>query len=232
MAQRTNVQGTAHLAQAAIEAGVNRFVFMSSALVLAGGRDANGVIRDATPPGPLTSYARTKLEAEQVLQRIASGTSIEWVILRPPMVYGPHAPGNFQRLLRLAATGLPLPFGRATALKSFLYVDNLLSAVKAALEKPEARNRSFLVADAEVTCTADLIRMMSESLGRPARVLSVPEPACRLAAALLGRSQDMDRLFDPLVLDTSEIQVQTGWIPEFTLKEGIYRTVQHGNPAA
>jgi nucleoside-diphosphate-sugar epimerase len=180
----------------------------------------------------LTAYARTKLEAEQALQRLASGTSMEWVILRPPMVYGPHAPGNFHRLLRLAATGLPLPFGRATAPKSFLYVDNLLSAVRAVIETPEARNRSFLVADAEVTCTADLIRMMSESLGRTPRILSVPEPACRLAAALLGRRQDMDRLFDPLVLDTSELKVQTGWAPEFTLSDGIRRTVQQGNPAA
>lgn len=157
---------------------------------------------------------------------------MEWVILRPPMIYGPNAPGNFQRLLRLASTGLPLPFGRATAPKSFLYVDNLLSAVRLAIEKPEARNRTFLVADAQVTCTAGLIRLMSESLGQPARVLSVPEPVCRFAAALLGRRQDMDRLFEPLVLETSEFQLQTGWAPQFSLREGIYRTVQHGNPAA
>ena len=225
-AQRTNVQGTVNLAEACAAAGVRRFVFISSALALSGARGIDGTIRDDDEPRPLTAYARTKVEAELRLREVCARNAMEWVALRPPMVYGPAAPGNFHRLLRVVELGIPLPLGTATADKSFIFVDNLVSAVGAVIEHPQARDRAFLVADADVTSTAGLVRLMARCLDRPARLLPFPEWSCRLLGRALGREQDIERLFEPLRLDASGISRHTGWQPAFTLEQGVAATVE------
>jgi nucleoside-diphosphate-sugar epimerase len=225
-AQRTNVTGTVNLATACAEAGVKRFVFISSALVVAGSRDPDGCITDGSRPLPQTAYARSKAQAEQKLRELCEWYGMDWVILRPPMVYGPRSPGNFHRLLRLVDLGLPLPLGRATGRKSVIFVDNLLSAVNAVLLHPQAQNSAFLVGDAEITSTADLIEQMAAALARPARLLPLPQSVCRGLGKLIGREPDIDRLFEPLYFGLDDIANRIGWGPPVRQPDGIAATVQ------
>lgn len=223
---QSNVQGTANLATASAMAGIKRFIFISSALALSGARDHDGTIHDTDIPKPLTAYARSKVDAEDRLKDICRSTGMEWVILRPPMVYGPVSRGNFHLLLRAVDMGLPLPLGSATAPKSVIYVDNLISAVRAAVEHPDAGNHAFLIADLETTSTAGLVHSISLSLNRRSRLIPVPETICRLLGQILGRQADIERLFEPLKLDTSGIQVMLGWRPQISQDQAISMTVQ------
>jgi nucleoside-diphosphate-sugar epimerase len=178
------------------------------------------------PEGP---YARSKLDAEARLMAATQGSPLEWVILRPPMVYGEGARGNFRRLVGLVRTGLPLPLGAATTPRSFIGVDNLADAIVSCLVHPRAADQLFLVSDAETTSTADFLRRIARALGRRAWLPSVPPPLVRPAFGLAGRAGDFRRLFDPLELDCSRIRTQLDWSPPMSLDEGLQRAVRTRN---
>lgn len=223
-ARQVNVEGTARLAEAAQRCGVKRFVFISSAHVI-GPSSRGRPFREDDPPNPNNVYARSKLEAELRLEAIAGAGAMEWVIVRPPMVYGPGAPGNFQRLVKLVRTGLPIPLGAARAPKSFLYVGNLTSAVSAVAQHPGAANKTFLVSDSEVTSTAGILRLIADALGKRALLMNVPEAALALAARVIGREKDVRRLFDPLEIDSRLIRATLQWSPPVALAEAVRRSV-------
>jgi len=226
--QRVNVEGTARLAEAAARAGVRRFVLMSSALVH-GQASPGRPITEADTPAPETPYARSKLESELGLEQVALASPMHRVILRPPMVYGPGARGNFQRLVKLVRAGVPLPLGAATAPRTFIGIDNLADAVARAIEQPAAANQTFLVADAETASTAGLIRLIAAALGRNVWMPHVPTAVFRGVLSATGRQRDFHRLFDPLELDTSLIRARLGWSPPVPMAEGVRRAVRDRN---
>jgi nucleoside-diphosphate-sugar epimerase len=222
---RVNAEGTARLVAAAVGAGVRRFVLMSSALVHGQASPGRPFLEDDAP-APETSYARSKLDSELRLIEGARGSALEWVVLRPPMVYGPGARGNFRRLVQLVRAGVPLPLGAATAPQSFIGIDNLADAVVCAVEHPRAANQVFLVADAEATSTVGLVHLIAAGLGRRIWTPHVPAALLRTALGAVGRTRDVQRLFDPLELDTSRIRTLLDWSPPVSLAEGVRRAVK------
>jgi nucleoside-diphosphate-sugar epimerase len=221
---RVNVEGTARLARAAVEAGVRRLVLVSSALVH-GVSSPGRPFTETDAPAPSGVYACSKLDSETRLREAVHGSATTWVILRPPMVYGPGAGGNFPRLVRLVRTGLPLPLGAATAPKSFIGIDNLADAIVRSVSHPQAANQTFLVCDGESTSTADLVRRIARALGRRVWLPRVPPMLLRPALRLAGRERDFARLFEPLEFDGSRIRAQLGWSPPLSLDEGLRRAV-------
>jgi nucleoside-diphosphate-sugar epimerase len=147
------------------------------------------------------------------------------VILRPPLVYGPGARGNFARLVRLVARGVPLPLGAVRNRRSLLYVGNLVDAIVRALEHPAGANQSFMVSDGEDLSTPELVRRIARALGKPARLVPVPPALLRLGGTLAGRSADVARLLDDLVVDSSRIRARLDWTPPCRLDEGLDRSV-------
>jgi nucleoside-diphosphate-sugar epimerase len=222
---RVNVEGTARLAAAAVGSGVRRFVLMSSALVHGQASLGRPFLEDDAP-APETPYGRSKLDSEIRLMETARGSALEWVILRPPMVYGPGARGNFRRLVQLVRAGVPLPLGAATAPRSFIGIDNLADAVVRAVEHPRAANQVLLVADAETTSTVGLVHLIAAGLGRRIWTPHVPAALLRTALGAMGRTRDVQRLFDPLELNTSRIRALLEWTPPVTLAEGVRRAVK------
>src|SRR5436190_20501985 len=91
---RVNAEGTARLAAAAVRSGVRRLVLMSSALVH-GQASPGRPFTEGEKPTPETPYARSKLDSETRLEEAAKGSALEWIVLRPPLVYGLGARGNF-----------------------------------------------------------------------------------------------------------------------------------------
>ena len=219
--RRVNTAGTLTLARAAAEAGARRFLFMSTAGVH--GRVAGRILTEDDPFSPATPYAVSKAEAEQGLSDL--GGPMEVVTLRPPLVYGPGAPGNFGRLVRLVGRGVPLPLGSATGRRSFVYVANLVDAIIAGLTGP-GQGEALCVTDGTDLTSAELVERVAAALGRRSRLVPVPQVLVETAARLAGRSDDADRLFGAFQLDTSKIGHLLGWSPPFTLDEGITRTVQ------
>jgi UDP-glucose 4-epimerase len=222
--QAINTNATLNLArQAAQTAGVKRFVYVSSIKVNGEGRETP--YRETDSAAPEDVYAISKWEAELGLQRIAGDTELEVVILRPPLVYGPAVKANFQQLLRMVERGWPLPLGAIRNRRSLLYLGNFVDAIRVCIEHPAAAGQTFLLDDGQAVSTPELIRALSHAMGRPARLLTVPVNVLELAGTLLGKRAAVARLTGSLYVDSSAIRARLGWMPPYTLQQGLAATV-------
>ena len=222
--RHANVHGTRSVYEAARRAGVRRFVFLSSVKAMGEGGPLPYVESDS--PRPLDPYGQSKLEAEEVL---ADGRAVggpEFVVLRPPLVYGPGVRGNFRRLLHLAALSgrIPIPLGNVPNHRSLVSLGNLVSAIEAALEHPAAADKTYLVSDGEDLSTSDMIAGLAAGMGRPARLIPCPIPVVRMLAAAAGRKAEADRLLGSLVVDSSRIRRELGWVPPEHVAVGLKAT--------
>ncbi len=218
-----NVTLTKKLALAAADAGVKRFVFISS-IKVNGETTYQKSFTELDAPLPQDDYARSKWAAEQVLTVIGQRTGMEVVILRPPLIYGPGVKGNFANLIKLIKEGLPLPFGAITNRRSLLALDNLVSAILLVTTHPAAANQTYLLADDEAVSTTQLIQMIAMAHGKKSRLIPVPIAWMKFAAGLLGKKAVADRLFGSLEIDTRKIREQLGWQPVVTMKEQLKKT--------
>lgn len=220
--RQVNVAGTLNLARQCAVAGVQRFVFVSSVKV--NGEERAAPYTEADTPAPEDAYALSKWEAEQGLWQIAAQTGLEVVILRPPLVYGPEVGTNFLALLRTVARGIPLPLGAISNQRSLIYVGNLVGAIVRCLEHPADAGQTFLVSDGEAVSTPELVRHMATALSRPTRLIALPVPFLRFAAALSKKSALVARLAGSLAIDNTKIRRELDWSPPFTLDEGLQET--------
>jgi nucleoside-diphosphate-sugar epimerase len=224
--RKVNVDGTLNLACQAVVAGVKRFVFISS-IGVNGAETFNSPFVVQDEPAPHSPYAVSKHEAELGLQALAFETGMELVIIRPPIVYGPNAPGNFGSLINWLSRGLPLPLGAVTQnRRSLVALDNLVDFILTCLQHPKAANRTFLVSDGEDLSTAKLLQRMGKAMYRPARLLPVPVSLLTVAARLLGKTAVAQRLLSSLQVDISETCELLGWRPPVSVDEGLRRAAQ------
>jgi nucleoside-diphosphate-sugar epimerase len=220
-----NVDGTLSLARQAAAAGVKRFVFISS-IGVNGSQTAPGEsFSEADRAQPHNAYACSKWEAEQGLLRVASETGLEVAIIRPPLVYGANAPGNFGSLLRAVQRGYPLPLGAVHNQRSLVALDNLVDFIILCTTHPLAANQTFLVSDGQDMSTTQLVRGMAQAAGVSDRLLPVPVPLVRAAASLLGKTDAVDRLCGNLQVDISKARRLLDWSPSVSVQEGLRRTV-------
>lgn len=219
----SNTDATLNLARQAAQAGVKRFIFISTIKVNGEGRDT--AYRETDTPAAEDAYAISKWEAERGLHEIAQETGLEVVILRPPLVYGPGVKANFLRLIQTVQKGWPLPLGAIRNRRSLLYLGNFVDAIRVCVEHPAAAGQTFLLDDGQAVSTPDLIRAVAHAMGRPARLLAVPVGVLELAGALLGKRAAVARLTGSLFVDGSFIRSRLGWMPPFTMQQGLDVTV-------
>lgn len=223
--RKVNVEGTLQLARQALEKKVKRFIFMSSIGV-------NGSVTTQQPftedsiPQPHADYAVSKLEAEQELKKIFAGSDTELVIIRPPLVYAAHAPGNFARLLKLVTTNLPLPFAGTSNKRSFVALENLVDFIQTCIEHPNAANQTFLVADQESISTSELVQYLKQGMGKKARFIYLPQPLMKLGAVCIGKSKLYEQLFESLEVDTSKAQNLLGWKAPISTQQAMLKAGQ------
>lgn len=224
--QQLNVKATHELARSASEAGVRRFVYLSS-IKVNGERTVTGAFSAHDTPAPQDAYGRSKLAAEQAILQVAEQGELEGVIVRPPLVYGPGVGANFRRMMSLVQLGWPLPFGGIHNRRSLVNVWNLVSLLNRVLDHPNAAGRVWLVSDDEDVSTPQLLRMIGTALGRRRVSLpSVPVGFLRAVGRITGRSAEIARLTDSLQVDVSDTIANLDWRPKTGLKEGIRRTAE------
>ena len=214
---RINTQATLDLAQAAYRAGVSRFVYISSIKAQTGVFDGPP-LREDDAPTPDDAYGRSKLAAEQGLARL----DLDWVALRPVLVYGPGVKANMAALLKLARGPLPLPFGALTAPRSLLSVENLADAILFALTPKCPLRRGFFVADPEPIGIAAILTALRAGLGRGPGLIAVPPAALHLAARLAGREEAFVKLSGSLVARPDGL-LRAGWRPPVETQEALAR---------
>lgn len=220
--RQVNVLGTECLARRAAAAGVQRFIYLSSVKVNGEGRSIPYTEQDV--PVPEDSYGISKLEAERVLHNIAAETGLEIVILRAPLIYGPGVKANFLRMVKIINRGFPLPLANIRNRRSFIYMDNMVSAILACMSHPRAAGQTYLVSDGEDVSTPELIARLATSLRRPVRLLPFPLTLMRILGKLIGKSSSVERLLGSLSVDSSKIRLELEWTPPYTLDQGLQKT--------
>lgn len=221
---RGNVEVTECLAEAAVRHAIKRFVMISS-IKVNGEATTDRPFRASDPPAPEDDYGRTKLLAEQGLQRIA-GDRMQWVIIRPPMMYGPGVKGNFLRLMRIARTGLPVPFASIRNRRDLLYVGSLADLILCVVEHPAAGGHIFLARDGQPVSTPQLHAAIATSLGVRARIWPCPPSLFETAGRLASRAGEVRRLLGNLEIDDSPTRATLSWAPKFGLAEGMRITTE------
>lgn len=223
--RRVNTAGTERLAWAAAQAGIKRLVFVSS--IKANGEETcDRPFTEADPPRPVDAYGISKWEAEQALRKVSEKTGLEIVILRPPLVYGPGIGGNFLSLWKAIDKGFPLPLGAVRNRRSLIYLGNLVDAIMRCIEHPAAAGKTYVLRDGEDVSTPELVRRIAKTLGRPARLLPVPQPLLATGMRLTGRSELIARLLGSLVVDDALIRAELSWNPRYSMAEGLRDTAQ------
>jgi nucleoside-diphosphate-sugar epimerase len=222
--RRVNVEGALRLAQCAAEAGVKRFIFLSSIKVNGESTVAGKPFKADDQPSPQDPYGVSKYEAEERLKQLGRDTGMEVVIIRPPLVYGPGVKANFLSMLRWLGKGIPLPLGAIGNRRSLVSIGNLVSLIVTCIDHPAAANQIFLVSDGEDLSTSQLLRRLSIALDKPARLLPVSEWLLTLAASVLGKQSVVQRICGSLQVDITKNRDLLGWIPPVSMDEAMRQT--------
>jgi len=223
-----NTNGTLHLAEKAAKAGVKRFVFISTIKVNGEATQFNRPFKADDCFIPTDPYGLSKYQAEQGLLKLASTTSMEVVIIRPPLVYGPGVKANFLAMLKLVGKGLPVPFSCFSNNKrSLVSIDNLVSFIMCTLEHPKACNKVLLVSDDNDLSTAEIFRLLGESFGNKLVLFPVPVSWFEIVARVFGKTHIIERLSSSLQLDITESKDLLGWEAPYSVQSTFNKTVQH-----
>lgn len=224
--RKVNVEGTLELARQAAKAGVRRFIFISSVKVNGEGATKGRPYKADDLPAPSDPYGVSKMEAEQGLRALAGSTSMEVVIIRPVLIYGPGVKANFLSMMRWLDWGVPLPFGAIDNRRSLVALDNLVDLVVICMDHPSAGNQTFLVSDGEDLSTTELLQRMARALRKPARLFPVPSWALQSVAIILGRKSLARRLFGSLQVDIEKTRSVLGWVPKVSVDDALSATAQ------
>ena len=219
--RNANTLATIHLAKEAAKAGVKRFIYLSSIKVNGEETTPGQSYSEDSITAPIDPYGVSKWEAELGLEKVCAQTGMEFVIIRPPLVYGPGVKANFQKLMGLVAKGLPLPLGSVHNQRSMLALDNLVSFIAEAMTNPLAANQRFLLSDGQDLSTSHLLELLANGMGKSIWLLPVPVFMLRAAAQVLGASAAADRLLGSLKIDSSKARQLLQWQPPLSAEEGI-----------
>lgn len=216
-----NVDGTLQLANQAAKSGVKRFVFVSSIGV-------NGKVTKELPftegsiVKPHNIYAESKYQAELGLRKISSETGLEFVIVRPTLVYGYKAPGNFGSLLRLVQITPFLPFGYAKNKRNFISVQNLADLLFICAKHPKASGHTFLASDGPPVSIKEFTNAIAKGINKSLIQIPIPTSLMRLLAFLIGKSTMSEQLLDNLEVDSSNAYEVLGWKPPYSMEQAMH----------
>ncbi len=226
MFRTINTAGTLNLIQQADAAGVCRFIYLSSIKVNGENTTGRKPFTAVDNCHPIDPYAISKFEAEQGIIELSNQSDMEFVILRPPLVYGPGVKANFLSMMQWLDWGLPLPLGAINNQRSLVAVENLVDLIITCIEHPPAGNRIFLVSDDEDVSTTELLQQIGDALGKPARLLPIPQTYLVKGLSLFGKRAVAQRLCESLQVDICETKDVLNWKPPVSMEEALARTAK------
>ncbi|AVW93947.1 NAD-dependent epimerase/dehydratase family protein [Vibrio parahaemolyticus] len=215
-----NTDGTLRLALKAAEAGVKRFVFVSS-IGVNGTNSYDSAFLPSDVADPHNSYAQSKHEAELGLWDISKQTGLEVVVVRPTLVYGPNAPGNFGMLTKLVNSIPFLPFGLANNRRDFISVGNLVDLLLVCAKHKNAPGNIFLASESNTISTRDFVNAIAAGQDRKVFQIPIPVSFMRLAGLVIGKSAMIEQLFGNLEVDSSNLKDILNWTPPYSMKDSM-----------
>ena len=220
-----NTEVTKELALECTKADVKRFVYISSIAVY-GVSSSREIINLSTPLNPSTPYAHSKLLAELFLQKLHQGRKLDVVIIRPPLIYGPNAPGNIEFLLKFIKRNFPLPFYGVKNLRSMIYIKNICDFLLNCTINQKSMGHVFLVSDFMDISTPTIIKFLAKGLNKHPKLFPFPLTILHLFLSLFKKEEILEKITGSLRLDVSHIHKTLGWEPPFSAIEGLEKTAQ------
>jgi len=208
----TNTEGTIKFAQDAVRAGVKRFVFVSTAAI----DDETSFNRERA-----SVQTQSKYDAEIGLKQLAYETGLELVIVRPTLVYGPNAPGNFGLLVKLVNKMPILPFGLVSNKRDFISIQNLVSLLFVCASHPNAPGQTFLASDGEPVSTKEFTNAIAKGTNKSLIHFPIPIGLMKAAARFIGKETLIEQLVGDLKVDSSKAQHMLGWQPPYTMQQAM-----------
>jgi len=227
--REVNTRGTINLAKQASDEGVKRFIFISTIKVNGENTNSKSPFKYNDPSDPKDFYSISKHEAEEGLKSVCQKTGMEFVIIRPPLVYGPGVGGNFLSLISLVKKNLPLPFKDIRNKRSFVGLDNLVSLVATCIVHERANNKTFLVSDDLDISTSDLIRKIRSSCGKESLLFHIPPKLIFYLVKVVGKVDVYERLFEDLQVNIAHTKEVLGWKPRISMDESLKKMMQEIN---
>lgn len=217
-----NVGCTVALCKQAIQAGVKRFIYVSTIKVNGEDSSVAQPFNRADKPDPKDAYGQSKAEAERELMELAKRSNMEFVIIRPPLIYGEGVKANFASLMKLTSKRCPLPFGAISYnRRSLVSVYNLVDLIKICIDHPNAKNKIFLVTDGQDLSTKEMVALMAKVQGKKPFLIYVPVWMFQITGKLFGKKAVVERLTGSLVADISATKRELNWEPPFSIEESF-----------
>lgn len=222
-----NVEVTKILALSSIKAKVKRFIFISSISVYGISGNNEKVLSELDKPNPNTTYGISKLLAEYEIKNIFEKTDTDFIILRPPLVYGANAPGNFKKLIKISKLSPILFFGSLNTKKSMIYIHNLTDIIFKMLELPQVANETFIVADKEIYSLSVIISIMQRKIfGKMALNLYIPMSIIKLIAIFMGKNSDWEKISNNnFIINNDKLLKYVEWQPPFSMEDALKQCV-------
>jgi UDP-4-keto-D-FucNAc 4-reductase len=208
--RRVNTEGTRRLMLAAEQSKVRRFVFVSSIGVNGDVSGEKGFTEDSLV-NPHKPYAVSKYEAELLLRSMAAQSGMELVLVRPPLVYGAGVKGNFAKLQKLVAKGIPLPVGLANNRRTLVSVTNLANFLVCCATHPQAAGELFLIGDDRAISTKEIVKLLAQGMHKKVWLVPIPPILARFGAQLIGKQDIYNQLFGSLTVNTDKARHLLQW---------------------
>jgi nucleoside-diphosphate-sugar epimerase len=156
-----------------LESKCEVFIYMSS--IKAAADSVEGVLTEDVIPKPITVYGKSKLAAEVYILSKKIPKDKRVYILRPCMIHGPGNKGNLNLLYSFVSKGIPYPFGKYENKRSFVSVENLCFIINELIDNAKIKSGIYNIADDTSLSTIDLVKLISEVLNKPVRIIKIPK---------------------------------------------------------
>lgn len=220
-----SIDGIKNLVEQAAPLGVQKFIFISSIGV--NGKDSFYPLTENSPYKPYNMYSNYKIKTELLLLDLSKIHEIEFLIIRPPLVYDKNAPGNFNSLIKLIETGLPLPFKSIKNKRSFVALDNIVDfiiLISLSTELKKSKYEIFLISDDECFSTPELIYKIAEKINKKVILFPIPVFFLKLIFVVCFKSKLIPSILNSLVIDNSKAKKKYGWKPVTNLDKQLNQT--------
>ena len=218
------VKETLDLAKNCAKASVKRFIFVSSIKVNGENTEGRGPFNENDIPNPNDNYALSKYKSELGLFKIAKKTTLEIVIIRPPLIYGRGVKGYFRYLLKIIKIQLPLPLGSIlNNRRSYIYIDNFLNLLSFLIKHPQAKNNIFVCRDGDEISTTNLLKNLYFGMNKKSFIFKVPRSIIKIFFYCIGKRNFYEKLYNSLSIDLSKCKKLLGWEPPIKIKDALKR---------
>lgn len=221
-----NVDSTVNLAKQSLDAGVKKFIFISSLGVHGSHTTNKDKLLQIDSFNPINEYAQSKLEAEYELRKLKTNNKMEIIIIRPPTVYGPLVKGNFLKLLKLVSAGIPLPLAGINNKRSMISIQNLVDIIVCALDRTFDSSQIVFASDGQDISTTELISKLIKLLNTKTLLFYLPKSILVTAGYFFGKSTQLNSLLHSLQVDISHTRETLNWSPSVSIDHALKDTAQ------